>query len=711
MPRAETTPGRNGSGRLPATVILLVALCGAVAVVHRDLWLSGFESMTGDQHDGLIAVALISHWFNVLTGVEPWYQVAWFQPFARTLGYNDGYLLFGLAALGFRLVGADPLLAVELVPPLFGAMGFLGAFLLARRMLRLEPAWACLAAAVSTLSPGLMQAAALHIQIYAVGPAVLWCAMLHGMAMAFLQGARRRFLWLGVLAGGFGGALMLTAFYTFWIVGLALLLSAAVFAIGMPRTEFRGLFGQRRPWWLLGVPLLVLVVALLPALWLYLPLLAQTGGHGIEATRFFALGPLSVIDTGPRNLLWGWLSPWLDRDAAGASLRMRYLARGIPPITLLATLAAMPLLWRRRADPGLRFALAFLIATLLIVLATVDFGGRAWAWRVTFLRVPGAGVAREISRVVVVLAPLAVIACAVPLAALWQARWRIAAAGCAMLLLAEQWTAIPDTGMRRTAELRRIEALVPPPPGCEVFVAIVPRMGQARSMADQLYSHNVDAMVLASVAGLRTPNGFSTFNPPGWDFGAPNQRDYPARLRSYLEAHGLAGHACAVDFARLRWFGPSEPWAFETAPLPRPPAASGLHPIAGLREHAGWLESGFHGLENWGAWSGPKASLLLPLPEGWAGGGALLLRMHRFAAGPGQPPVVVTIAGEAPREIDFTDGGPREVALPFTAAAAADGVLRVTIEDGRATSPRAVGAGRDERVLGIGLTGVGFARP
>jgi hypothetical protein len=420
-----------------------------------------------------------------------------------------------------------------------------------------------------------------------------------------------------------------------------------------------------------------------------------------------------MLDAGPGNAVWGWLSPWLDRDATGVSLRTRFQARGIPLLTALAILAAMPLLWRRRADPALRFALAFLIAATILVLATVDFGGRAWAWRATFLKVPGAGAVREISRVIVVLAPLAVIAAALPLASLWQARWRAAALLAALLLLTEQWTAIPDTGMRRAAELRRLSALTPPPAGCELFVATVPRMGLARNLIEELYSHNVDAMVLAATAGLRTPNGFSTFNPPGWDFGAPNRADYPARLRAYLVAHGLEGRACGVDFRNLQWAGPGQPWVFETAAPPRPLAPSGvLHPLSGRPENVAWLESGFHSLEPWGAWAGSRATLLLPLPEDWDGsGGELLLRVQRFAAGPGQPPVVFTIAGEAPMDVAFQDGQPQEIALPFGPAATRLGSLRLSIEDSRAVAPHAIGAGQDRRVIGVGVAAIGFRRP
>ncbi len=689
---------------LVACLLLLIS----VGAMQRDFLLTGLQALTGDEYDGLIAIALISHWYNVLTGSAPWHTVNWFYPFTGTLGYNDGYLLFGVTAAGFRMFGADPFLAVELTVMAFLVSGFAGAFLLARRLFDAPVVWAAIAATLATVSPGLLSAG-IHVQLHAVGPALLWCVLLLAMAQAFLRGDRGRFLLWGCLAGLMGGALMLTAFYVFWIFGLVLSLSCLVFAVGMPAAERRLLFGVRRPWLLLPVPVVVLAVALLPALRLYLPLLEFTGTHGISGIRHFALGPLSVIDTGPHNLMWGWASGWLDSDAAGLSLRDRYPARGMPPLTFLMVLVAVPLLWRGRADPRARAAVAFVIAWLALVLATVDFGRPFWLWRSSFLHVPGAGAIRELTRVLVITAPLAAILAVVPLMAVWRSRWRLATVPLLALLAAEQWVSVPDAGLRRATELSRLSGLAALPLGCEAFVATVPRAGLARHRIDDLYSHNVDAMLLSSLSGVRTINGFSTFNPPGWDLASPNRADYAARVGRYASSAGVTVPLCGVDFARLRWTGLGKPWVIEQRPVPRPDAAVGAPlPLVAHPEHAMWLGAGFHALEPWGVWSGREATLVLPLPTGWTGGGEVTLSVRRFAAQPGQPPVIFTLAGAPPTKVDFTDGGDRAVAILFRLDSVRDGALTITIEDTRATSPAALGIGQDRRVLGIGLSAIQF---
>ncbi len=64
--------------------------------------------------------------------------------------------------------------------------------------------------------------------------------------------------------------------------------------------------------------------------------------------------------------------------------------------------------------------------------------------------------------------------------------------------------------------------------------------------SDLIYAHNVDAMVLSEMLMLPTVNGFSTFNPPFWDFADPNGADYDRRALAYAMRFGLRG-LCRLD--------------------------------------------------------------------------------------------------------------------------------------------------------------------
>ncbi|HYZ34758.1 MAG TPA: hypothetical protein VE684_21045, partial [Crenalkalicoccus sp.] len=213
---------------------LLVALAASActAVVFRAQIAGGFALLFGDRHDGAIALAIIEHWRHVLLGEAAWDRTAYFWPVPDTLGYNDGYLLFGLVHAVFRAFGLDPFLAGELANMAIRAAGFLGAHLAARRVLGLPFGWALLAAALFTLANNLAIRAS-HVQLFSVA-FLPWLALFAGEAVRALWRARRGALlsW-GAAALAWHAAMLMTGFYMAWYAaffGAALLLAWAAVA-------------------------------------------------------------------------------------------------------------------------------------------------------------------------------------------------------------------------------------------------------------------------------------------------------------------------------------------------------------------------------------------------------------------------------------------------------------------------------------------------
>lgn len=67
-----------------------------------------------------------------------------------------------------------------------------------------------------------------------------------------------------------------------------------------------------------------------------------------------------------------------------------------------------------------------------------------------------------------------------------------------------------------------------------------------------MYSHNVDAMLIAEYIGFPIVNGMASCVPPGWNFSNPAQVDYLNRVEEYTEKHHL-GNVCLLDLATLAW--------------------------------------------------------------------------------------------------------------------------------------------------------------
>ncbi|NOG71044.1 hypothetical protein [Roseicella sp. DB1501] len=539
--------------------LLAAMLCGALclAFFFRYQLGNGFTLLLGDRHDGVIALSIIEHWYNVLRGLAPWDRTAYFFPVPATLGYNDGYLLFGLIHAVFRSLGADPFLSGELVNVTIRAIGFAASLALTRR-LGLGFGWALLGAALFTVSNNLFIRGS-HVQLFSVSfVPVLGLLAERGLA-ALLAGRRAALLGWGAGFCLFFAACLLTGFYMAWysaFLGLALLPAWLLVAGPAQRRDlFRAVQAQALPLaGLLGLAVLVN----LPFLALYLPKAAETGMHPWADVVRNAPEPIDVINVGPDNLLWGWLVQALNEALRPGFPAWSERMTGLPPLLLLLYLASLAWLARGPALPPGRLALwrALGLASLVTWLLTVQVGG-VTAWSLVYAAVPGAKVPRVVARYQIFIT-LAVVLLAV--AFLSSRRWPVLPRlALVALLLLEQANSYAPLFLDRTLEAGRLAAVPPPPAGCRAFwVSAARQESRFGEAVTDPYNHNSEAMIVAAVRHIPTVNGISTFNPPHWPAGIPSDPAYPAAVAAYAKAWGITG-LCALDLQRMRWSGPAGP--------------------------------------------------------------------------------------------------------------------------------------------------------
>ncbi len=123
-------------------LIWLAAYVLSVAIFLRVPIASGFDLGFGDRGDALIEMTILEHWRNVWAGVSAWNSGFYFHPYGGTLGYNDGYFLYGLSYSFWRLF-ADPFHADTLNILTFKTIGFVAAYALATRSLDWGAGRAC----------------------------------------------------------------------------------------------------------------------------------------------------------------------------------------------------------------------------------------------------------------------------------------------------------------------------------------------------------------------------------------------------------------------------------------------------------------------------------------------------------------------------------------------------------------------------------------
>ena len=521
---------------LIATAAMLLAL----AWVWRFQIAGGFTRTFGDRYDAVIEIALLQHWSNALAGVEAWNRVAWFHPAADTLGYNDGYLVSGLLYAAGRGGGLSPFGAAELAHAVLKAAGFAGMALLLRRAGSVRFGWAVFGATLFTIAD-LTIAHANHGQLFTLGFAP-WVALAGwGMVGAIGEGDRRRVLRWGLAFAGLFALWISTAYYLAWFFALyALVLAVFVLARG----------GSVRPVLAAWRPLLIVAAAglvmLLPFLLVYLPKAAETGMHAPDIALRTTLWPIELLNTGPQNLLWGWLPQAIRASYAPGLMRNPDAVFGMPPLFLIASVAAV--LWTQRGADRVRLApvgAALLVCWLLML----NLGG-VFPWRAVHWLVPGAGGVRVVGRFAILLLLPATFLLTVALDRMKRRALPIAA-----LLLAEPVATAAPVSLDVVERSAALAAVPTPPTECRSF-AVVQATPPARvnPALDPVYAGNVDAMVLASLWGRPTVNGVSTFGPQGWDFAQTTATDYPARVRRYAAGFGLHG-VCLLDMRN------QQPWS------------------------------------------------------------------------------------------------------------------------------------------------------
>lgn len=540
--------------------VAVLVYCVAMALFFRVPILSGFDLGFGERGDAIIEIAILEHWHNVLRGVAAWDTTFYFYPHAGTLGYNDGYLLYGIVYSVWRLF-ADPFHADTLNILTFKTIGFVAAYRLVAHTLGWGRAAALLVALLWSVASNItLQAVHAQLQSVALQPFAMMLAI--DAVRAERDGRHGRARLLAIALAALMAAWLLTSYYMAWftIFSSCLFVTCWIVLSGDWRLHV-----IRRHAVTIACGCGAFAVFAVPFLAVYLPKVHETGGEPyFEMLGYLVTPVIDMLNVGAGNYLWGWIfRPLLalvhavlpdDPALPGRVLGGEHEA-GFPLLfCALLVIAAWRIIVRRRvaadrpAPVELRaFALAMIVAWLL----TLQFWV-ASLWGLVFELVPGAKGLRTVSRYQLWLTlPFLLIAVAG-----WRERTTLLArsrpwlaAILVILLVAENLSAETPAQIGRSRQRAALWPIPSPPTGCGAFYVVASRVTEPvyiNAELDALYPHNVDAMLLAELWRVPTINGFSTFNPPDWNFASPRAADYDARAMAYARRHRLR-HLCRLD--------------------------------------------------------------------------------------------------------------------------------------------------------------------
>ena len=578
--------GRGRRRPRPADLAPSVAALACVAWVHRPL-ASG--SLPGGVGDARWTIAVHEHWYRVWRGEEAVRDLPSFSPVARTLGTSDAFVVQGQLHALARALGGGIVEAWALACVLTFAIGALGVAALSRRVLDRTWARVALVVACTCSYPVYLQSG--HVQL----AAILWPAWLVVAALDLAAGRHvtRSRLVLAVVPP-------LLALSSWYVLALTGLLAAVVTVLRtvVSTVDERACWWRRAGGWRPGralvVPVVLAALGWAATAWIYLAgagTIAEPTWADVEPflPRWYDLANASGFGGG----VWGPLYERWYLDARPFELER---AEGFGPL-LGAVIVVLLVVHARRAGRGapplgrrtpvsartLVALLAACVATPLLLL--VDDAGRS-LFRPIWALVPAMSSIRAPYRVMGLVVPLAAFALVRTAESVVEARrrpspstaqdppsrvgaadagdpgpgqrggrrsgrpaWAIAPAALAVGGVVVEmhrpphaaWTPdelLPGALRERIEEVRE---------GCDAVVVV------DEDPTDPPWVAPVDGVVLATLSGVPTPQGYGRAVPTGH----PGLAADPTALDGWMRSLGFEGTTCAVSSAGVERRGPS----------------------------------------------------------------------------------------------------------------------------------------------------------
>ncbi|MGO9742010.1 MAG: hypothetical protein ACLPN5_10950 [Roseiarcus sp.] len=713
--------------RLIEPILALLLVLIAMAALFRGPLTIGFARVSADDLDGALQLALLEHWRNVLHGTVDWHTPAFFFPIDRTLGYNDGYLLYGLLYAGLRALGLQATVAQEFVHISFRILGFIGVWILARLYLQLSIGSAAFAALLSVLV-NVVPVTVVNSQLALAGLAPYAFILVAEILIAAHRADASRAAWA---FGGLGllyGLWILTGYYMAWFSVVVLVCAAAAFAISDRRLFAATAIALSRGKMMLAasVGLLAAGPGLAAFLYVYLPKLRETGGHPSRAILDNLPNfPAHLINVGDDNLVWGSLAgaiyKWMTGAPPGGSNPV--LSTAFTPILTAAFVYALVTMrtWTRNLDPGIRITL-WTGATSVAVLYMLEMRyGPVAPWLVIAKVFPGAGGVRVVTRVNLILAIVAacVLASWLERSVASRSRWLAVIVGA--VILAEQSSGIDLDRMQTSMVSDYLRGIPSPPSACSSFyVTNLPSTslfwpGRRFQEADREWgATDIPAMLVAEHVGIPTVNGHASFIPQGWDLKFTSDSDYAASVYMYALRHNVLPGLCAFDLTTRRW-----------SSLINKPKSPRTHPFFGTGIRDGetvsfatgelgvpTLTDGWSQPEPWGTWGlGTQSTLVIRLDDDISFQKGLTLRLtgEAFLPPKQSSKKVDVFVGENSAKLFLTtwnfsrDAEEKVVCIPPDKIPA-NRLLVLQLQADRSFSPANSENSSDERILDVGVS-------
>lgn len=528
-------------------------------IFFRSAFLSGFDQINGNSGDARLMIYGHEHWVQVLRGHVSWRSPEFFFPTKGVLGYSDTFLLNEVFYLPLRAAGLDPFLAFEWTLVLMSLVGFLGIFVLLRRLFGLGVASAAALSTAFVFANNLYVKSG-HLQLYSI----YWIPVVLLLIAASVRATSRRdaIAWASA-AGALLGLLFYSTFYIPWFAALSAVIFGVVFTVlrlsSVGRTPIRNYIRERL--WAASAFVVAFALAMIPFVITYLPVLRTSGGRTYEDAMLYAARPSDMVNVSNTNYVWGAV---MRASLSEERLRNIEVSLATTPIMVVAAVASAVVVWlisRRIAREKLLLrdvCTACAVTLIALIVLPVKF---SWGslWRIPWTVVPGAVGIRAIDRVALLggLFAVGAIGCALRALALHHVgnlrqRWMSVAVPVVLaLLVVEQFNTVESSLVDRSDEVKALVVAPAPPAECASFFITDSAPGSVPG-----YASNIDAMLISQHFDIPTVSGYSGQFPENFVFLDPGSPGHDEQVRAWAAANGVGERLCSYDRTALVWVAP-----------------------------------------------------------------------------------------------------------------------------------------------------------
>ena len=548
-------PTASGVGRAREPVWMVLVWLAGAAVFFRGQWTSSFTKLQGNDGDTRLEAYLCEHWFRVLHGQDSWQNPIFFHPVKDLLGWSDGFVLYQVFYAPLRLLGCDPFVALQVTVILLSLVGFVSFVVFVRTAFGAGRVVAGIGGLIFTFANTLF----LHAGFDQLnGVYIVPLILVVGLQSWRAATARPiRSVVLGALFGVLWALLFFTTYYVAWFSTLAAgIVVALLFVAGPRRFVDQARSALQRIWRPAAVGVVAFGLGIIPFLMTYLPARHQAPGASYALALSYAGRLHDLINVGSGNI-WSRLIPHVLPSVNLGAYEKTY---AVTPLVVLMALAgggfaAWRTITRTAARPVAARAATVLVATTIVfALLPLDTRfGTPWA---IIYHLPGASAMRAIFRLEVVtglLATMTIVAAATEVSGALVARPRattLRVAGVALLLLGlvEQINTTQVSQINNHTQLELLRSVIPPPSTCRSFYVI-----DSANPTLPFYEAQIDAMLISQKLSLPTINGYTGYNPRGWDLEQIGASDYQDNVANWAVGHGVSSGLCELDLAGMKW--------------------------------------------------------------------------------------------------------------------------------------------------------------